>query len=60
MMTHEEAQALNIRMMCLSFAVNSGGDEDAILSRAAKYYAFVIAKKPDLRVVSINDNGDAA
>ena len=61
MSPQEMANLLNLKMMCLSFAVNGGGNEDEIITRAEKYFAFVTSqkKKPDLRVVSDNDNGVA-
>ncbi len=56
----EHANLLNLKMMCLSFAVNGGGHEDEIIARAEKYFAFVTSqkKKPSLHVVP-NDNGAA-
>lgn len=62
MTAHETANLLNLKMMCLSFAVNGGGHEDEIIARAEKYFAFVTSqkKRPNLRVVSNDDSGDVA
>ena len=53
----DEAKRVDVRCMCLSFAVNTvgPGNPDAVVEVAQSYYRFVMAEKAKLRLVG-NDN----
>lgn len=57
-----EEEKSDIRLQCLHLASRALGenyDPEVVLIAAQDYYEWVVGKKPDLRIVSSNDDGVA-